>query len=498
MSNRDEFIDKAKIIHASENLDYSYVNYVNNRTKVKIIDPIYGEFWQTPYNHLKGQSHPMRKAFKISNSKSFSTEYIIEKFKEKHPNENLDYSKVEYVNMHTKVCIIDPEYGEYWQEPCVHLKGCGHPSRAIKNNSDRQKYTTEKFKELCHEIHPEYILDKVVYSSSQEKVCIICPKHGEFYSNPDSLLQGKGCPKCGNHLSKGEDEIYDILCKIVGKENIIKCDKSILNGMEIDIFIPSLKIGIEFDGLRWHSEKFKNDKNYHLKKTNECLKKGITLIHIFEDEWNFRKEIVIKKIKNIIGFNNSKRIFARKCICKIIDKDVASLFLQKNHIQGYAKSSIYLGCYYDDNIVAVMSFIGKNGTYELNRFATDNDSIVVGGFGKLFKYFVNEYNPISVKTFLDRRYCRSSDDNVYTKIGFKLDSVEPPNYSYTNGHGIRFHKFGFRKQILHKKYGLPLSMTEKEMTEKLGYQRIWDCGLFKYVWTNPEYDKTIVADTTII
>ena len=495
--NTKEFIQKAEIIHDGEGLDYSYVDYVNNRTKVKIIDPVYGEFWQTPSNHLKGQSHPLRRANKISNSKSLTTNEVVKRFEEKHKGEGLDYSKVKYVNMHTKVCIIDPVYGEFWQEPVVHLKGCIHPRRAIDRNSEKQRYTTESFKKLCHEIHPDYNLDKVVYKSSQEKVCVICQKHGEFYSNPDSLLQGKGCPKCGNHLSKGEDELFSILCDKFGEDNVIKGDKKELDGMEIDILVPSVNIGFEFDGLRWHSEKFKINKNYHLNKTLKCKEKGISLIHIFEDEWLFHKQIVLKKIENILGINSANKIPARKCICKEINNRLAKDFLNKNHIQGYAKSSVYLGCFYEKILVGVMTFIGKNGIYELNRYATDNKIKLVGGGGKLFSYFKKHYNPTYVKSFLDRRWCFNYENNIYTKLGFRLDKIEPPNYSYTNGHGLRMHKFGFRKQILHKKYGLPLSMTESEMTKQLGYYRIWDCGLFKYVWTNPEQEvktETIITD----
>jgi hypothetical protein len=304
--------------------------------------------------------------FKITDTESF-----IQKARSTH-GDIYDYSKVKYVNMHTKVCIIDPIYGEFWQEPVVHLKGCVHPKRAIDKHSEGQRYTTDSFKKLCQEVHPYYNLEKVIYKSSQEKVCVICPKHGEFYSNPDSLLQGKGCPKCGNHLSKGEDELFNILCEKLGENNVIKGDKKELSGMEIDILIPSANIGIEFDGLRWHSEEFKNDKNYHLNKTLKCKERGISLIHIFEDEWLFHKSIVLTKIENILGINNVNKIPARKCVCKEIDNILAKDFLNKNHIQGYAKSSVYIGCFYENSLVGVMTFIGKNGIYELNRYATDN------------------------------------------------------------------------------------------------------------------------------
>lgn len=479
--NKEEFINKAKQVHSGENIDYSKVKYVNNRTKVLFIDPIYGEYWQTPSNHLKGQGHPIRKGEKISKGKRLTEDSVIERFKNVHKGEGLDYSKVKYVNMHTKVIIIDPIYGEYWQEPAVHLKGCGHPKRAIDKNAENKRYNTEIFKKLCKKIHPEYILDKVEYKASQEKVCVICPKHGEFYSYPDALLQGKGCPKCGNHLSYGEDELYEYIKNLIGEDNVVKGDKKTLNGLEIDILIPKFNVGIEFDGLRWHSERFK-DKNYHFNKTKACIENGIYLIHIFEDEWLYKKDIVLSKIKHILNCNKSSKIGARKCFLKEIDKDSAKLFLNENHIQGYAKSSIYIGAFYGNEIVGVITFI-KYGDkhYILNRFARKKEKIIQGLFSKMMTYFIKTYNAEIIETFLDRRWCYSETENIYVKFGMKLENVNKPNYSYTNGR-IRKHKFGFRKQLLHKKYGFSMAMTELEMAKELGYYRIWDCGLFKYVW----------------
>ena len=119
--------------------------------------------------------------------------------------------------------------------------------------------------------------------------------------------------------------------------------------------------------------------------------------------------------------------------------------------------------------------------WELTRFATDINNQCVGVGGKLFKYFVRKYKPIEIKSFADRRWC-VTENSIYDKLGFKLDGILKPDYYYTNGNVKLIHKFNFRKQILHKKYGLPLTMTENEMTEQMGYYKIWNCGLFKYIW----------------
>ena len=486
------FIEKAKIIHSNENIDYSKVNYVNNKTHVIIIDRDidengneYGEFLISPSNFLKGKSHPKKRGKKISESKRFSQEEIIKRFNEVHKGEDLDYSKVKYVNMHTKVCIIDPIYGEYWQEPNVHIKGCCHPKRKIR----RRNLTTNEFIEKAKRVHGNiYDYSETEYVNYRKKVIITCKTHGNFLQSPENHLYGKGCPKCGNHFSKYEDEIIGIL-----KDKYIKNDRNVLNGKEIDIYIPSKNIGIEFNGLKWHSDWFAGkDRNYHVYKTNECENKGLGLIQIFEDEYKTKKKIVLSKLNHILNYSNSnEKIYARKCNIKEISNKDAKEFLEKNHLQGFAKSTVYLGAFYNSNLVSVMTFKKeKEHEWELNRFASDIDYICIGLGGKLFSYFIKNYSPNKVKSFADRRWTINKEKNLYTKIGFNFYGYTKPDYKYIliDNPSLRYHKFGFRKKILLNKYKdkglINENMTETEMAKKLGYDRIWDCGLIKYVWTS--------------
>lgn len=496
-SRKEEFIRKAKIIHSGEDIDYSFVTYVNNRTPVLLIDhdkrsdgSEYGEYWQTPSNHLKGQSHPDKRKEKISKKKSFSNDEVVELFKKVHQGENIDYSEVVYKNMHTKVKIIDrdlkedgSEYGEYWQEPSAHLKGCGHPLKGIKKQIKKQSLTNDEFIKRATLIHSDYVYSNVEYVNNKTKVKIICQKHGEFLISPDNFLQGKGCPKCGNHLSRAEDEIFELISKYYHTE---RNNRTILNGLEIDIFIPSLNVGIEYNGLRWHSELFGKDRNYHLNKLKDANKKCVKLIQIFEDEYINHKEIVINKICHILKINNinKQKIYGRKCVIKEISNSDAKIFLNRNHIQGYKRSKVHFGAFYDDKLIGVMSFTKTKKEWILERFASDYEYKCNGVGGKLFHAFLNKYSPNLVVSFADRRWT-INDDNFYTKIGFKFDCYVRPDYSYyNNGTSNRIHKFNFRKKILNKKYGLPLTMTESEMAKELGYSRIWNCGLVKYVWKN--------------
>ena len=265
-------------------------------------------------------------------------------------------------------------------------------------------------------------------------------------------------------------------------------DRHILKGKELDIYIPEKQLAIEFNGNMWHSEKFGKGKEYHLNKLDECNKKGVKLIQIFEDEFEEHKDIVFSKITHILGKENKDclRIPARKCNIQEILKNEAEEFLNKNHIQGFVKSTIYLGAKLNDRLVAVMCFLNENnGNWNLTRFASLNGSICQGVASKMFTHFKEEYDPKTVRSFADRRWTMNSNSNLYIKLGFELDEILRPEYRYYNPQVDkykRFHKFGFRKSVLHKKYGLPMHMTETEMATSLGFVKVWDCGLFKYVW----------------
>ena len=274
-----------------------------------------------------------------------------------------------------------------------------------------------------------------------------------------------------------------MLVSLVGENEIVRHDTNILDGLEIDIYLPNYKFGIEYNGLHWHTEAFGKDRNYHLNKTDKAESKGIHLIQIFEDEWLEHKDLVLEKLKHYIHKSEVKVVGARKCKIQEVNKIIAEKFLNKYHIQGYVTSTIYYGAFYNDELLGIMTFLKeKEGMWNLTRFTTNYHYSIPGLANKIFKYFLenNEGEIVEVKTFLDRRWSHS-DVNVYDRMGFVLEETLRPDYRYVVNNE-RKHKFGFRKNILHKKYGFPLTMTEREMCQELGFERIWDCGLRKYVW----------------
>ena len=182
----NDFITKSNKIHNFK-YDYSYVQFEKKSDKIKIVCPKHGEFITTPSIHLKGCECPKCAGNKKKNINDFITK------SNKIHNFKYDYSKVKYQNNNTKVCVICPEHGEFWQIPYLHMKGSGCPCCA-KNH----KLNREDFIEKAKKIHGDkYDYSKVVYVGSKNKVCIICPEHGEFWQTPNAHLSGQGCLYCG-------------------------------------------------------------------------------------------------------------------------------------------------------------------------------------------------------------------------------------------------------------------------------------------------------------
>ena len=262
-------------------------------------------------------------------------------------------------------------------------------------------------------------------------------------------------------------------------------NRFILDGKELDIYLPDIKLAIEYNGLLYHSEGYSDlkwlsntDKNYHLDKTNQCLEKGIQLFHIFEGE---NLDLWLSMINNKLGLN--ERIFARKCeIRELSNKDIIK-FLSENHIQGYTSSKINLGLFFQNKLVSVMTFskprFNKRYEYELIRFCSLKNTSVIGGANKLLKYFINKYKPKSIISYANRRF---SNGLIYETLGFKKIGVSTPNYFYFN---MLDYKLESRtKYQKHKlKSLLPEfdeNLSEAENMFKNGYRRIYDCGNLVY------------------
>jgi len=287
--------------------------------------------------------------------------------------------------------------------------------------------------------------------------------------------------------SKEEIELLEYVQSIYGGE-IQTNLKGIVPRNEIDIFFPELSIGIEYNGLYWHSEKGGRMKDYHINKTNHCLAQNIHLIQIFSDEWLNKKDIVKAKLQSILKQSpKSHTIYARKCHIEEISSKQKNEFLNNHHIQGEDRSSIKLGLFNGGELVAVMTFshprvsLGATPTpdvYELSRYASSFN--VVGGASKLIKHFQTTYHPTQIYSYSDNRWT-NPNKNMYLVIGFSKTGTSSPGYFYTKNYLTRIHRYNFTKYHLKKLGADTENKTERQIMEEMGYTRVWDCGSTKYV-----------------
>lgn len=474
---QEKFIEKAKKVHGDK-YDFSKSVYIKSCEKITVTCKKHGDFLITPNGLLMGRGCKKCALEYTASLIRLSTDEFIEKSRLVH-GDKYDYSKTEYESSRKKVCVICKEHGEFFQIPDDHMNGHGCPECAKLRSAELR---TKSYKDfitkagIVHSLKYTYP-EENTYKNRSSEINIICPIHGTFRQKVKDHLAGCGCKKCGALFSTYETEVGDYV-KSLGFD-VEMNNRNILNdGLEIDVYIPEKKIGIEIDGLYWHSE-VKKENNYHISKTENSLSKGIRLIHIFEDEWIYKKEICKSRINSYLGLG--ERIFARKCDIRQIDSKTGGKFINENHIQGNHGALVYYGLFFNEELVSVMSFgnlrinMGRkseDGHYEMIRFCNKIGTNVIGGPSKLLKHFISDYKPKEIISYCDRRW---SEGDVYTKIGFKFVRNTKPSYFYVIG-DKRKSRFSFRKDILISKYGCSEDDTEHNFCFSHGFYRIYDCG----------------------
>ena len=303
----EEFIQKIKEKYPNIQFDFSKTKYIGYKNNITITCKKHGDIISTPdrllYKNLKYGCPKC--AYELKDKGTMKLEAFIEKANKVH-NGKYDYSEVEYKTTHEKVCIICPEHGEFWQDPANHLRGSGCPKCKFKKLKECQIKDNNWFIEKAKEIHGDkYDYSKVNYTGALNKVIIICKKHGEFEQQAESHLQGCGCPQC--NLNKEQNKLFKVIFeKFPSLEVVQEYSPIWLGKQRIDIAIPSLNIGIEYDG-RQHFipiEKFGGELEFQKtikrdKTKNElCKTNNFKLFRLRYDYSEDNLNDVIQYIKN--------------------------------------------------------------------------------------------------------------------------------------------------------------------------------------------------------
>jgi len=468
-----EWEAKARLKHG-EKYDYSRFVYVNRHTKGVIVCPTHGEFVQDMHSHLKGSKCA------LCSGKSPSTlEAFLLRCAATH-GEAFDYSQTDYRGANTKVSVRCKRHDVVFEQaPHHHARGVIACPRCIEEKKrDNGEKKRKDWLSVAGSLGLDVISDSI--ATSESPVTINCKKHGAYTVSrmSDVVYNGVRCPRCANQRSSGEDEIVAFLTEFGVRTT--RRDRSLIGPQEVDIVLPDFGVAIEFDGLYYHSTKFKLPSD-HLRKSQRCSEQGVRLIHIFEDEWVYRQHAVKNMLRCLVG--KGSRTFARKMkLCVGTAADVSD-FLEKTHMQGCAASGTAYYLLDGDQIVSAMVFskpVSERGAAsgkELIRFASNG--VCVGAASRLFAAFRKDFPNERVVSYSDNRLYLGS---MYEKLGFALAGKTRPDYSYVIGQK-RHHKSGFRKDRLKQKLGdsYDSALSEHLLCMRNGWYRIYDCGKTKWV-----------------
>jgi len=397
--------------------------------------------------------------------KPISADEFIAKARNVH-GARYDYSKVKYSNTITKVTIICEVHGDFLQTPNRHLysNGCIKCTHAKFSNAYRM--SSEEFEKKARERHGKaYDYKLINYINNNVKISIICKKHGRYEQLPRSHLCGQGCPQCAlktMKTSKGEAQ----LAEFVAEHTTVERNKYFSKNnkrYELDIYCPNDGVGIEYDGIYWHSEEQGRGRHYHKDKDSFFEREfGIGIVHIRENEWRDKREVVKSLIKRRINVLPKRKL---RTACWETQPLEAKEFLTENHLLGVTHiHGVNIGLYHAETgeLISLATFSrcfpGKS-EWTLEKFSEKLDTATDGALNKIISYFIKMFKPISVVVRVE---CKHENSEVYDRAGFVFLAHHPPDYSYHDNRGSLYNR---HEKLENDKYG-----------------KIWDCGKLALIW----------------
>jgi hypothetical protein len=494
------FIEKAKKIHGDRYV-YPEQEYVSSKEKIEIVCQKHGSFWQKPNGHLNGRGCPecsndIKRACNRAVS-SLVRDGLLSRLTA--VNGRWCYDIDSFSGMNKPLKCYCPDHGDFfaWPNNLLHNSGCAACGQ-VKHAAfaEKRKLTTGEWVARAKAVHGDtYDYSATVYLGENTKTPVLCRKHGLFHTTNDHIHQTSGCPRCSVHLSRGEDSVFRLVSNWAEAQ---QRNRSLLKPRELDIYIPSNSLAIEYCGDYWHSlgssEEVKTKKDAHWRKYQDCKALGIRLLTIYESEWLTRGYALRRLLRNAIGKARG-RLMARKCELGKPTNAEAKAFYERYHPQGGDGTGEHYGLFWKDKLVACMRFtFGANDrgsttkrVWTLTRYATR--ITVAGAASRLFKAFLTEHQPLEVKSFSDNRYF---EGGMYAQLGFALEEESGPDYQVWSP------RLGLRPKTHYQRRNLPKRLqehgasdtfdpetdprTEAEMTFLMGCRRLYDCGKKRWVW----------------
>lgn len=305
-------------------------------------------------------------------------------------------------------------------------------AKGIETKKDR-KYTLENYSQKYLSLVSDpiafatYVKGKSIYDIAMD--LNITRDHAYYLVYKNNLLDS--IDKLCTHSSYETE-----LVNFIGKDICVIGDRTVLDGQELDIYIPSKKLGIEFNGTYWHSSLNRPDRNYHINKSKLAAQKGIRLIHIWEYEWTDHKmQQKLKLMLDIALGRVNNRIFARSCTIKQISNNEARDLNEKVHLQGHRNAQVTYGLFYKDELVQLMSFsktkynknLKTDNSWEIIRGCPGSNNIVVGGVSKLLSHFIKDYDPAEIFSYCD---FNKFDGKSYEAAGMEFIGYTGPDMKW--------------------------------------------------------------------
>lgn len=496
-ASRASFISKAEKVHEGKGYDYSQVVYISNKTPVKVVCPTHGVWEPLPSNHLRGSGCFSCGIKRTTAAKHDSLRTFVAKARMAH-GDFYSYAKTVYINSQVTCSVTCPTHGDFEIEPYSHVQGVGCAKCAFDRNSKAKRLTQEEFVQQASEAVPSVNFDAVQYNGGKSKLALTCPKHGTFWKTPGHIF--RGCPAC-NCTSTDEQELADWV-RGLGLR-IEQRNRTLIGPLEIDIVVPELKLGIEYNGDYWHSlpifEEDERKKLCHRIKSENMRRKGYRLLFVWESDWKNRQNTVKHWLHHQLRVD-PKICGARECTLQDVSHKEASAFYDAHHLQGAcASNSQHFGLVNGDETVAVMSFTtaasdrktkSEPGVLWLVRFALAG--AIPGAATKLFRHACRELAAKQVHTYSDRTYASGA---VYETMGFVQHSTLPPDYRVWHPYyGIKHKSFWQRCNIPARLQELGFEQTYDaeqdartafEMCDLMRCRHVWDAGKIRWQWSAP-------------